>query len=138
MSASPPPPPAEILVAEREPFWLPELQRRFPDRQVKPWEDAECAPLPDEARLPEPDRLIVVTGECLIPRLTEWHPRLTTAAIRGVPVLALLRRCELAWEWPLRELGVTAVLEEFLGGRRLADACERLLAGARPVSNQTP
>lgn len=137
MSLPPRPLPAEILVAEREPFWLPELERRFPDRCVRPWEDVDHAP-PDQQQLPHRDRLIVVAGERLIPRLTEWRPRLATAALRGVPVLALLRRGELAWEWPLRELGVAAVLDEFIGGRRLADACERLLAGTHPSRTPTP
>jgi hypothetical protein len=138
VSVPPRPFPAKILVAEREPFWLPELERRFPDHRVRPFEDPDRASSPDEEWLPECDRLIVVTGERLIPRLTDWRPRLAMAAIRGVPVLALLRRGELAWEWPLRELGVTAVLEEFIGGHRLADACERLLAGASPGWNRTP
>lgn len=138
MTVLPRSPAPEILVVEREPFWRPELQRRFPDVAVVAWEAAERES-PAAAEIPAGrGRLLVITGECLIPRLAEWRPLLTRASLRGAPVLALLRRGELAWEWPLRELGVTAVLDEFIGGRTLAAACERLLAQAIPAAANTP
>lgn len=137
MTVLPRPPAPEILVVEREPFWRPELQRHCPDFAVVAGEAADCRSSAAGESPPGRGRLLVITGECLIPRLAGWRPLLARACFRGMPVVALLRRGEWAWEWPLRELGVSSVLDEFIGGRRLAAACKRLLAGTFPNQSGT-
>lgn len=124
---------APIVVIEPEPFWGPELQRRFPQRRVSinpGW--SRCDPPELEAAA-----LIVAEGSALLAELTLFSARRRSAGSRATPLVAILRRSQRRWEWPLRELGADAVLDEFSGGANVAATCERLLAGS-PAAQVRP
>lgn len=90
-----------ILVLEPTPNWLPELQRAFPEAEIKPLESGK-APAPNAPALVVLDAALL-TGR--IEELERWG-RMGSAETR---VVVLVSRSEWDAEWLLREFGVDVI-----------------------------
>ncbi len=115
---------ATIVVFETQPRWAPELQHQFVDEDVHVVGRSTTTDFVVEVESAErPVGLLEVASDpagCLA--------RIGTLNSRALPpVVAVLTRDLADLEWPLRELGVTSVVDEFVPGHELAAVCRRLL-----------
>jgi hypothetical protein len=114
--------PISIAVFEHQPRWAPELERRFDDdRDVTV---GACRRTRDlAALLAEAERGVIVLDVTADPAACLDH--LSRTPHGSTPIVAILTRQTHDLEWSLRELGATAVLDEFEPGHVVADACRR-------------
>jgi DNA-binding NtrC family response regulator len=112
-----------LLIFERRPRWVPELERQFFGQDVRV---RGCRSLKDVLeRLASPADCVVVLdleaapAECLqtLGRLMTRSPSPT--------ILVLASEAYRELEWPIRELGATAFLEEPVPGDEMAEWCRR-------------
>ena len=123
-----PPTFSTVLVCEREPYWAPELQRRFQQsgvtvRGCRKWSEFEELSRP-YAEVVQIVDLEETAADCL----AGLGRRLRDPRSRPLIVLASPRFAE--WEWILREAGVQAFFSEHLSGEELARCCRRWLGDA--------
>lgn len=112
-----------ILIFERRPRWVPELERQFFGQEVR---IRGCATLQDlDTRLTfNPRGLCILDfdaapGECL-QFLGRWMVRAPSPKIIVVATRAFRQL-----EWPVREMGVITFLEEPIPGDEMAAWCRR-------------
>jgi hypothetical protein len=114
-----------ILVVEREPYWLPELQRQFQRSGV------EVAPAQtwDEAAGPAGRDGVEGLTVCEFGEVAEGLLNTIAAGsdLQSGRLVVVLDEASRGWEWALREAGVADVVDEFSGGGAVAALCRRLL-----------
>ncbi len=112
-----------ILVFERRPRWVPELERQFAAQGVRV---RGCGrPRDIEERLTPPGSCVVLMeleaapAECLevLERLMTRTPKPAVIAVASPDLREL--------EWPVREVGATTFLEEPIPGEEMAAHCRR-------------
>ncbi len=113
-----------LIIFEAEPYWQPELQRRFLRESV---EVAACRSIGDlEIRVSTgPFDGVVLDLAADVSGSLHWLSRLGD---RGgtVSVIVVAAADHAEWEWPIRELGATAFVDEFTGGSRMAAVCRKV------------
>jgi hypothetical protein len=115
-----------IAVFEHRPRWAPELERRFDDDRTVTVR--ACRRTRDlAALLADGERGVVVLDVSADPAACLDH--LGRRPLAAIPTVVILTRGTRDLEWSLRELGATAVLDEFAPGHVLADACRRTWGG---------
>ncbi len=125
-----------VFVFERTPYWTPELQRQFADKNVHV---RQCNSLADVRQLALPTQ----PPFYLYPRVVLLDfPSGPAGCLQflvesrvgrfGVPVVVYaVGAAEL--EWPLREAGATEVVVEHVPGHEMARLCQRLLQRSQPT-----
>ena len=119
-------PSGRILVVERERYWLPELLRQFLGTRVV-IEEADHWPTGTSAGTSEPGSTVLVVAELSAVQAELLHAAARTGEPLRTASILVTTAAQAGWEWPLRELGVRAVVDEFVGGRQMARLCRRLL-----------
>ena len=113
-----------LIIFEAEPYWQPELQRRFLPESV---EVGACRTVGDlEARVNvAPFDGVVLDLAADVGGSLRWLSRLGE---RGdpLPTVVVAAAEHAAWEWHIRELGATAFVDEFIGGHRMAAVCRKM------------
>lgn len=120
-----------IHVAEVEPYWLPELQRQFPggEARVTPLDASDL--IDSSAGLPSLTRRLFLfdCGAPGSPVADLLQQVLISPPDHRPPIVVILRESAAESEWPLRELGVAAVLDDNTPGADVARLCRLLLSG---------
>jgi hypothetical protein len=112
-----------VLVFEKKPRWLPELQRQFRDESVHVGGCFAAGDFKQRLRNGAPNVAVMdvdaAPAECLqLLGHLSGQSRLPPLIAVGSPLTAPL-------EWSLRELGVLEFATEFRGGAELARLCRR-------------
>jgi hypothetical protein len=119
-------PATAILVHERDPYWTPELQRRFVNAPVAV---RQCDPVAqlDIVRANYASAVIVID---LRDKPTSVLKGLLERDTAGQfdPIIVLADETLADWEWTLRGLGVTSFWTQPPSGRELARLCRTALA----------
>ncbi len=120
---------------EASPFWEPELQRQFPDGDVRV---RGCRSIEDLksviAHSAAPPVVVLYLGQEPSAGL-HWLGRIPMATVRPV-VIVVVPEQHRSLEWHLCELGALVVVDEFVGGRRLARLCLHALRTVPKSSRQ--
>lgn len=110
-----------MVVFERQPFFAPELQRQFLGEDVAV---RACRMAPD-VDAGEADVAVVHLDAA--PRdVLQWLARRRVIG-RDVPTIVVASEAMAEMEWPVRELGATSFVDEFVGGAHLARLCRKSL-----------
>ncbi|QDU38505.1 hypothetical protein Mal4_28330 [Maioricimonas rarisocia] len=112
-----------IVVVESHPFWGSELRRRFLD---EPIDIQSVLPANVEREIPRSSPEVVVLEAGPLVEM-ERVLRLGSALSSGVLVVILPVGTVSSVEWSLREFGAATVVNELIGGERLAAICRRYL-----------
>jgi hypothetical protein len=112
-----------LLVFERRPRWVPELERQFQGREVRVRGSRSVKDLLD--RLAASPGGIVIMGLEADPEgcLAALARLMTRSPSPTILVVASPMYHDL--EWPVRELGATAFWEEPIPGDEMAEWCRR-------------
>lgn len=127
-------PDATIVVFETKPRWAPELQHQFVEENVRVVTVGRVRDISAEV---ESGGAVVVLLDfdtdppgCLTHLGRSSAERIVEGGFSRTIVILTEVTSDL--EWPIREAGVTSVLDEFVPGHALADACRRAFRG-RPT-----
>jgi DNA-binding NtrC family response regulator len=112
-----------LLIFERRPRWVPELERQFLGQDVRV---RGCRSLKDvlEHCNASANCVVILDLEAAPEEVLKTLARLMARSpSRTILIVASAAFREL--EWPLRELGATAFLEEPIPGDEMAECCRR-------------
>jgi DNA-binding NarL/FixJ family response regulator len=116
----------QIAVWETTPWWGPQLQHRFANRDAAV---RECRQLQDVLST-APEVAVVAAG---VPESIQGIAELCRTAGKAF-IVAVVSKALRAAEWRLRELGADVVVGEEVGADALAAICRRALATVREES----
>ncbi len=113
-----------LIIFEAEPYWQPELQRRFLSENV---EIGACRSIGDlKARvIAAPFDGVVLDLAADAGGSLRW---LSWLDERGgkLPTIVVAAAEHADWEWSVREAGATAFVNEFIGGHQMAAVCRKI------------
>ena len=113
---------AAVLVFERDPYWAPELQRRFHDTAVTVRPCRRLSDL-DAVREEFGEAVLILDFSADAMGCLAWLAR----RLAKDPLVVLGSPESADLESTLRSLGVTSFQSELIGGADLARLCRRLL-----------
>jgi hypothetical protein len=115
---------ASVVVFEKQPYWGPELQRRFADTSIVV---RECRSLRDllPATRDVASSVILLDMDAAPAECLTW---LSQTGFHASPPVLIVASTNLAdLEWPLRESRAVAFLHDEISGTHLAQLCLRQL-----------
>ncbi|WP_166825519.1 response regulator [Thalassoroseus pseudoceratinae] len=128
-----------LIVFEKKPWWLPELQRQFLVEDVR---IRSCSRLQDLPQLTKPNSSMPVSPPVVILNLDDqpanclqFLGQYASRPTWDCPVLVIASTAFRELELPIRELGATEFLLKPLAGDRLGQWCRRQL---RASTNSPP
>lgn len=124
-------PPDVIVVWEQEPNWQPELQRAFPQYDVRSGSPSICASDP-------PPSLVLIDDRCTVASdspLTKW---LQSRSLRDIPTVLIASSISTTMEWELRDCGIDSVLDGRTPRVDVLHSCRRLLRPERGALSDQP
>lgn len=112
-----------LLIFERRPRWVPELERQFQGEEVRV---RGCSSLKDvgERLNSSPRSVVILELDAAPAECSEMMARLLTRT-PSPTILVVASSAYQNWEWSLRELGATTFLEEPIPGDEMAQWCRR-------------
>lgn len=120
-----------VIVFERRPCWESELKRRLPAREILVRPSRAAGDALTLAQAMRGSVLVVDLAVGLQPALQLLERLMTLRVLVSPIVVSPDSAAEL--EWPLRELGAVAFVNEAASGQEVADLCRRLLEPAKSL-----